>query len=233
MERSPRRTQGTARWIALGLLLAAASACDPGADGGDSAALQGRLDALEAQIAKNAEVQANAAAEAAGPAASGAAGAGAEAAPRPDVMGSAESLFAAAEAALERKDADVAYRYLVSLHALYPDHDLDADAYRVAASLFVRRYNRTRHNEPDSPWVTVEPRVMFDWLASYYDRDAREPFTADLVRGGPFGLLQQFLDFAARDRRTKDWDFAWEKDNGIVVAIVPHPRGSSPPAVEN
>lgn len=130
-------------------------------------------------------------------------------------------LRAQADAALEKKQYEEAYRLLAEIHRRHPESRESDEVFPAAALLFKRQYNKNRFSNPTSPWVTSEPEFLFGWLATFYDGDAfpREQAEA-LLRGLELGFTRRFEAWASKDPKLAAWKLDVVEDNGIVQEIT-------------
>jgi hypothetical protein len=126
-----------------------------------------------------------------------------------------------AQAAVEQREHDTAYRKLAEIRERYPTSAESPEAFRRAALIFKKRYYENRLTRPDSPWVTSEARFMLDWFAAFLAGPEFPQAEAEaLFLGMPYSFFREYLALAQTDPRLSRWAIQAPDDNGIIEAIV-------------
>jgi len=127
-----------------------------------------------------------------------------------------------ADAALEKDDLELAYRYLALIETLHPDSAESRELFPVAAKLFKRAYFRNRIAHPNSVWLTSEPVFMFQWLATFFEDEGDFPKqqVATLFIGMPLTFYDDFASFAKTRPSLSRWQMRAKEDDGRIEAIT-------------
>jgi len=136
-----------------------------------------------------------------------------------------QGLRTEAEAAAEEREWARAYDALRTLRLEYPENPGTAEAFPLAANLYIRLYFQSRYEAPESRWLATEPEFLFHWLESFYAggrSDAQEAIEALLV-GLPLSFSQRFVAWAADRPALRDLDFRVTEDNGLVQSVRVEP----------
>ena len=130
-------------------------------------------------------------------------------------------LLEQAHSAVEQQDFDTAYHDLAEIRKRYPDSAESREGFPIAAAIFQRSYFRDRYRQPDSRWLTSEPRFMLDWFASFLAGPEFPQAEAEaLFVGMPYGYFREFLALAEARPELSRWGARAEDDNGIVESIA-------------
>lgn len=125
-----------------------------------------------------------------------------------------------AKAAMARNEPATAYALLKEIEIRDPGSPEAAEAFPLAVHCFKVLYGRARYDDPTSPWVTVEPQFMFQWLGRYFDTGFPSEQAGMLFVGASYDLYRAFQQYAKTDPRLEPWKFAVEDDDGWVYAIT-------------
>lgn len=136
-------------------------------------------------------------------------------------------LRAEADALLEARDEEAAYRQLALIRTRYPDSPEAREVFPAAALLFKRQWWKHRYKDPASPWLTTEPAFLFSWLESLAGDAFPQQDAERLLTGMPYGFFEEYLAFAATSPSLGAWQLEIEKDNGILESITAR---AAPPA---
>jgi hypothetical protein len=143
----------------------------------------------------------------------------------PALLNPPQRLLEDARAAIDARDFDTAYRQLAEIRRRYPDSEQSVEAFPLAAALFHRGYFQSRHTEPTSHWVKVEPEFMLDWFASFFEHPEFPQTQAEaLFVGMHYGYFREYLAYAATRPELSRWVVRVEDDNGMIESIVADPR---------
>jgi len=124
-------------------------------------------------------------------------------------------------AAFDAHDLDLAYDRFAEIRRRHLESAEAREAFPAAAAIFRHGYFHDRYRQPDSRWLTTEPRFMLEWLQSYLDGPEFPQAEAEaLFTGMPYGYFREYLALAAARPEPQHWRFRAEDDNGIIEAIV-------------
>lgn len=134
--------------------------------------------------------------------------------------GEARRLRDEADALLQAREEEAAYRKMALIRTRHPESPEAREVFPAAALVFKRHWWRNRHTDPDSPWLTEEPRFLFAWLESLAGDAFPQSEAERLLLGMPYGFYEAYAAFAAQSPKLGRWQLAVEKDNGILEAIT-------------
>lgn len=138
--------------------------------------------------------------------------------------GEARRLRDEADALLQAREEEAAYRKMALIRTRHPDSPEAREVFPAAALVFKRHWWRNRYTDPDSPWLTAEPPFLFSWLESLAGDEFPRTEAERLLIGMPYGFYEDYAAFAAQSPRLGRWQVVVEKDNGILEAITATPR---------
>lgn len=131
-----------------------------------------------------------------------------------------------AQALLDARDEEAAYRQLARIRTRHPDSPAAREVFPAAALVFKRQWWKHRYADPASPWLTTEPAFLFAWLESLAGDAFPQQDAERLLTGMPYGFFEEYLAFAATSPALGAWQLEVEKDNGVLEAIRARPAGS-------
>ena len=130
------------------------------------------------------------------------------------------ALLDEANAAIDARDYPTAYGLLKRIALEYPDSPESAEAFPLAAGCLKVLYHHDRYRQPDSVWITSEPRFMFEWLTRYFEAGSPELAVSALFVGCPYNVLREFEEYAKGNPYVSQWVIRAEDDNGIIRSVT-------------
>jgi hypothetical protein len=142
-----------------------------------------------------------------------------------EVAASPKLLREAADDAVARMQAPLAFRTLMMLRTLHPESEESAEAFTLACSLFKPAWRIQRLKDPTSHVAASDPVFMFVWLESFYEGGEEFPTqqATALLRGMPTSFFKTYRAFTRRPNARPEaaqWEIAYEEDNGLVTGIT-------------
>lgn len=121
---------------------------------------------------------------------------------------------------ISQQKLDEGYSLLQVIHMKHPESEEDFEAFGLARRVFGNRYFRTRYVEATGAWANSRAYDIFQWANSYIE-DERFPEIIELtLRGLPYPLYQQYLDFSGRPFDLEStWSIRVTKDNGMIDSV--------------
>ena len=135
-------------------------------------------------------------------------------------IGEANRLRDEADALLQARKYEDAYRKLALIRTRHPDSREAREVFPAAALVFKRLWWQNRYTNPESQWLTTEPRFLFEWFESFAGDEFPQLEAERLLLGMPGGFYDEYRAFAETRPALAVWRLEVEKDNGILESIA-------------
>ncbi len=134
--------------------------------------------------------------------------------------GEANRLRDEADALLQAREYEDAYRKLAMIRSRHPDSREAREVFPAAALVFKRLWWQNRYTNPESAWLTTEPRFLFEWFESFAGDEFPQHEAERLLLGMPGGFYDEYRAFAETRPALAGWRLEVAKDNGILESIA-------------
>lgn len=136
------------------------------------------------------------------------------------ILASPQRLWRLGEEAERTRQRELAYCYFSLLRTLHAESAEARQAFVPAARAFKPLYNRDRHRNPSSRWVTGEADFLFAWLEGALAGDSFPQAEMDaILRGMPVPFGERLRAYLAERPALARWRFETPDDNGVIQAV--------------